>query len=202
MVLRSNGGANDRGTSATLSEKIYLSAEQTLADAYRLGAKVLASGFRPDLIIGVWRGGTPIAIAVHELLLCQGIEADHIPIRSQLYKGIGERDKTVDVYGLDYVAAHVDKIQRILIVDDVFDSGLSMAQILADIDLLSGEKKMECRVAVPWYKPGNNLTTYKPDYFLHTSSAWLVFPHELCGLNKEELLRQKPGIEAIKHLFE
>ncbi|MDF1832292.1 MAG: phosphoribosyltransferase family protein [Porticoccaceae bacterium] len=185
-----------------MSEKIYLSAEQTLADAYRLGAKVLASGFRPDLIIGVWRGGTPIAIAVHELLLCQGIEADHIPIRSQLYKGIGERDKTVDVYGLDYVAAHVDKIQRILIVDDVFDSGLSMAQILADIDLLSGEKKMECRVAVTWYKPGNNLTTYKPDYFLHTSSAWLVFPHELCGLKKEELLRQKPGIEAIKYLFE
>ncbi len=187
---------------STLSEKIYLSAEQTLADAYLLGEKVLQSGFLPDLIIGVWRGGTPIAIAVHELLQWQGIEADHIPIRSQLYKGIGEREKTVEVYGLDYVAAHLEKIQRILIVDDVFDSGLSMAQILADIESLSGENRLECRVAVPWYKPGNNMTSSKPDYFLHTSDAWLVFPHELCGLNQAELLQKKPGIEAIKHLFE
>ena len=185
-----------------MNEKVYLSAEQTLADAYRLGAKVLESGFLPDLVIGVWRGGTPIAIAVHELLQCQGVDADHIPIRSKLYKGIGERDKTVEVYGLDYVAAHLEQIQRILIVDDVFDSGLSMAQIRADIDSLSGEKKLECRVAVPWYKPGNNLTSYNPDYFLHTSDAWLVFPHELCGLTQAELLQQKPGIESIKYLFE
>ncbi len=185
-----------------MSEKIYLNAEQTLADAYRLGAKVLTSGFRPDLIIGVWRGGTPIAIAVHELLLSQGVEADHIPIRSQLYKGIGERAKSVQIDGLDYVAARLNQVQRILIVDDVFDSGLSMAQILSDIASLSGDKQVECRVAVPWYKPSNNLTTYTPDYFLHTSSAWLVFPHELCGLKKEELLRHKPGIEAIKYLFE
>ena len=194
-ILRCQCLFKDTGKNSTLSEKIYLSAEQTLADAYLLGAKVLQSGFLPDLIIGVWRGGTPIAIAVHELLQCQGVEADHIPIRS-------ERDKTVEVYGLDYVAAHLDQIQRILIVDDVFDSGLSMAQILADIDLLSRENKLECRVAVPWYKPEKNLTTYKPDYFLHTSDAWLVFPHELCGLNQAELLQQKPGIEAIKHLFE
>ena len=185
-----------------LSEKIYLSAEQTLTDAYRLGVKVLESGFLPDLIIGVWRGGTPIAIAVHELLQCQGVEADHIPIRSQLYKGIGEREKTVEVYGLDYVAAHLEEIQHILIVDDVFDSGLSMAQILTDIDSLSGENKLECRIAVPWYKPSNNLTSYKPDYFLYTSDAWLVFPHELCGLSQTELLQKKPGIEVIKYLFE
>jgi len=184
-----------------LIEKNYLSAEQTLADAYLLGAKILESGFLPDLIIGVWRGGTPIAIAIHELLMHQGIEADHIPIRSQLYKGIGERGKTVQVDGLDYVAARLDHIQRILIVDDVFDSGLSMAQILSDIALLAGEKTLDCRVAVPWFKPGNNLTTYKPDYFLHTTDAWLVFPHELCGLNQTELLENKPGIEAIKHLF-
>ncbi len=182
-------------------EKIYLSAEQLLADAYLLGAKVLASGFLPDLIIGVWRGGTPIAIAIHELLMCQGIEADHIPIRSKLYKGIDERGTKVEVDGLDYVATHLKEIQRILIVDDVFDSGLSMAQILADIALLAADKPLECRVAVPWYKEGNNLTAHKPDYFLHTTDAWLVFPHELYGLNQTELLQNKPGFETIKHLF-
>ena len=184
-----------------MSEKIYLSADQTLADAYLLGVKILDSGFLPDLIIGVWRGGTPIAIAIHELLWCQGIEADHIPIRSKLYKGIDERGTKVEVDGLDYVARHLNKIQRILIVDDVFDSGLSMAKIVSDIDLLATDKPLECRVAVPWYKPKNNLTGHKPDYFLHTTDAWLVFPHELCGLDQTELLQKKPGIEAIKHLF-
>jgi len=181
---------------------MYLSAEQTLADAYPLGANILESGFLPDLIIGVWRGGTPIAIAIHELLMHQGVEADHISIRSQLYKGIGQRGAKVQVDGLEYVAAQLDRIQRILIVDDVFDSGLSMAQILSDIDALAGEKPLECRVAVPWYKPKNNVTTDKPDYFLHTTDAWLVFPHELCGLNQAELLEKKPGIAAIKYLFE
>jgi len=184
-----------------LSEKIYLNAEQILTDAYLLGAEMLASDFLPDLIIGVWRGGTPIAIAIHELLMSQGVEADHIPIRSKLYKGIDERGTKVEVDGLDYVARHLKEIQRILIVDDVFDSGLSMAQILTDIALLAGDKPLECRVAVPWYKPGNNLTNNKPDYFLHTTDAWLVFPHELCGLNQTELLQSKPGIDAIKHLF-
>ena len=192
---------NNIGISFTLSEKIYLSGEQTLVDAYLLGANVLESGFRPDLIIGVWRGGAPIAIAIHELLLHQGIEADHIAIRSQLYKGIEQRRAKVQVDGLDYVAAQLDHIQRILIVDDVFDSGLSMAQILSDIDSLNGGKEVECRVAVPWYKPGNNMTAYTPDYFLHTTDAWLVFPHELCGLQQTELLDNKPGIEKIRHLF-
>ncbi|OUS10867.1 hypothetical protein A9Q89_10365 [Gammaproteobacteria bacterium 53_120_T64] len=184
-----------------MSEKVYLSAEQTLADAYLLGAKILDSGFVPDLIIGVWRGGTPIAIAIHELLMYQGIDADHIPIRSKLYEGIGQRGAKVQVEGLDYVATQLDKIQRILIVDDVFDSGLSMAQVLSDIATLAGEKKLECRVAVPWFKPESNVTAYRPDYFLHTTSAWLVFPHELCGLDQAELLARKPGIESIAHLF-
>ena len=160
----------------TLSRKTYLTAEQTLADAYLLGAKILESGFVPDLIIGVWRGGTPIAIAIHELLMCKGIEADHIPIRSKLYRAIGERGNTVDVYGLDYVATHLDEIQRILIVDDVFDSGLSMAQILSDIASLAGDKAVECRVAVPWFKPGNNLTRHKPDYFFAYHHCLAGFP--------------------------
>jgi len=184
-----------------LSEKIYLSAEQTLADAYLLGAKILDSGFLPDLIVGVWRGGTPIAIAIHELLMYQGVSADHIPIRSKLYEGIGQRGASVQIEGLDYVAAQLENIQRILIVDDVFDSGMSMAQVLSDIAAMVGGEKVECRIAVPWFKPDNNVTAHQPDYFLHTTSAWLVFPHELCGLDRAELLAHKPGIEKIAHLF-
>ncbi len=184
-----------------MTEKIYLTAEALLEDAFCLGTQILDSGFIPDLIIGVWRGGSPIAIAIHELFTCMGVEIDHIPVRSRFYKGIDERSGVADIYGLDYLAVNLDKIQRILIVDDVFDSGLSMNQILLEIDAIAGEQQLENRVAVPWFKPANNRTNCQPDYFLHTTDAWLVFPHELCGLSKKELLERKPGIDVIKHLF-
>jgi len=47
-------------------DKLYISAQQLLEDSFELGAKVLASGFRPKVIIALWRGGAPIGVAVQE----------------------------------------------------------------------------------------------------------------------------------------
>ena len=178
-------------------EKVYLDANQLLDDAFLLGSKILDSEFFPDLLIGVWRGGTPIAIAVHELLRYQGLALDHIPIRTSLYSGTGECHEKVEVHGLSYVGQQRKKIQRILIVDDVFDSGLTIKQVMYDIAALTKGESIDVRVAVPWFKPENNKTEYIPDYFLYTTEAWLVFPHELCGLSQEEILAHKPSVGKI-----
>ena len=53
--------------------KVYLSANEFLLDSFRLGKLVLDSGWRPDVLIALWRGGTPVGVAVHELLLYRGI---------------------------------------------------------------------------------------------------------------------------------
>ena len=74
-----------------MSEKYFISAQQLLDDSFRLGLEILDSDFRPDFIVGVWRGGTPVGIVVQELLDYFGVVSDHIAIRTSSYEGIGKR---------------------------------------------------------------------------------------------------------------
>ena len=64
--------------SEAIPERLYISADELLSDSFKLALKVLDSGFRPTHIIGIWRGGTPVGIAVQELLDFSGIKTDHI----------------------------------------------------------------------------------------------------------------------------
>ena len=50
------------------------------------------------------------------------------------------------------------------------------------------------KVATPWYKPDRNMTDIVPDFFIHETDQWLVFPHELSGLSDEEIASAKPEI--------
>ena len=84
-------------------DKRYLTAQELLTDSFELGLRIFKSGFRPSFIVGVWRGGTPVGIAVQEILDHLGVKTDHIAIRTSSYYGIKKRDKTVRVHGLEYV---------------------------------------------------------------------------------------------------
>lgn len=177
--------------------KQYLTAEQLLRDSIALGLQIAASGFRPDLIVGIWRGGSPVAIAVQEVLEFVGIPCDHIPIRTSSYRNIGERSE-VRVYGLDYLTSTVNADTRLLLVDDIFDTGLSVDQLLHELTLgchPSHSCPRDIRVAVPYYKPLHNMTSREPDFYLHTIADWLVFPHELQGLSNTEIMNTKPGLQ-------
>ena len=182
--------------------KQYIEAQQLLDDSFRLGLKVLESGFRPHFIIGVWRGGTPVGIAVQELLEYFGISTDHIAIRTSFYTAPGEYAAAVRVHGLGYVIDHIRQADSLLIVDDVYDTGLSLQQIVTDILAACGDNPPEIRLATPYFKPDNNRTDRVPDYYLHETNQWLVFPHELTGFTARELLAHKPGIDALREKLE
>ena len=47
------------------------------------------------------------------------------------------------------------------------------------------------------FKPEKNKTERKPDYYLHKTDKWLVFPHELEGLTRQEMLDFKPELSEI-----
>ena len=49
-------------------QKIYISAQSLLEDSFSMGKQILESDFSPNFIVGVWRGGTPVGIAVQEML--------------------------------------------------------------------------------------------------------------------------------------
>lgn len=173
-------------------DKVYISANQLLQDSFRLAANIVESGFRPDFIIGVWRGGAPVGIAIQEYFEYAGITTDHIAIRTSSYTGIEQQGKVVRVHGLDYIVDNVDAEDKVLLVDDVFDSGRSVKAIFEKL-------KKKCRrnmpndlkVATPWYKPSKNVTDITPDYWVNETDAWLVFPHELVGLTPEEIRNNK-----------
>jgi len=181
-----------------MEEKIYIKAQELLNDSFELGIRIFQSGFRPSFIVGVWRGGTPVGIAVQEILDLLGVETDHIAIRTSSYFGIDKQKKRVRVHGLEYISKQANWKDGLLIVDDVFDSGNSLRAILRAL-----KKKMrrnlpgDIRIATPWYKPHKNVTDIVPDYFIHETDQWLVFPHELEGLTRDEMFAHKPGLKKI-----
>ena len=163
-----------------------------------LASNILQSGFRPDYIVGIWRGGTPVGIAVQEFLDYAGVETDHIAIRTSHYTGIDQTTLNVQVHGLGYLIRKVNKQDSLLIVDDVFDTGMSVEAVIGEL-LKRARLNMpgDIRIATPWYKPSKNKTERVPNYYIHETAQWLVFPHELTGLTHEEVCLGKPEIADI-----
>ncbi|MCB1708541.1 MAG: hypoxanthine phosphoribosyltransferase, partial [Halioglobus sp.] len=85
----------------------------------------------------------------------------------------------------------------LLLVDDVHDTGLSLQQIVADLGRACADQTPRIRIATPYFKPGSNRTGRNPDYFLHSTDNWLVFPHELAGLTLDEIRDNKPEMAAL-----
>jgi hypoxanthine phosphoribosyltransferase len=152
--------------------KIVLSAQELLEDSFRLGLRILEDGFRPTMIIAIWRGGTPVGMAVQR--------------------------GAVAVHGLNYIIKKICHDDRVLIVDDVFDTGNTIVAVIEELKKRARDNTPEdIRVAVPWYKPSRNETGIEPDYFIRETAEWLVFPHELDALTPEELKIERPDIAEI-----
>ena len=184
-----------------MTEKLYLSAQELLEDAFRLGAKVLTSGFRPSFIVAIWRGGAPIGTAVQEFLQYFGIATDHIAVRTSSYQGIDGRSPTVRIHGTSYLIKNIEHEDRLLIVDDVFDTGHTIRALIAHLrEKARLNTPDDIRVAVPYYKPSRNETDIVPDYYLHETARWIKFPYSLEGLTVEEIRQKRPEIyEIIKN---
>jgi len=179
-------------------EKLFIGAQQLLEDSFKLGIKVFESGFKPDFIVGIWRGGTPVGIVVQELLDYFGIKTDHISIRTSSYEGIEKRKRTIRVHGFDYIIDNINYNDSLLIVDDVFDTGLSIEAIIEKLrNKARRNSPKDIRVATVYYKPKNRKASFSPDYYIYETEKWLIFPHELDGLTKEEILSNKPFVSKI-----
>jgi len=180
-------------------EKTVLTAHGLLQDSFRLGVKILESGFEPTLIIAIWRGGTPVGMAVQEILAYCGVDADHIAIRTSSYEGVDQRG-AVAVHGLNYIIKKICYEDRVLIVDDVFDTGNTFRAVMDELKRKArANTPADIRIAAPWYKPSRNQTDLTPDYYLHETSEWLVFPHELDALTPEETRELRPELYDIIH---
>lgn len=178
-------------------DKQYITANRLLKDSIELAFSIIDSGFRPDLIVGIWRGGTPVGIAVQEVMDFVGINSDHFSIRTSSYTSIGQRT-SVKVHGLEYLERHLTSHDKLLLVDDVFDTGLSIDSVIRELNKFYKDSPPECRVATPYFKPANNETDRIPDFYLYQTDSWLVFPHEIVGLSDREIIENKPLPDHLK----
>ena len=161
-----------------------------------LARRIVLSGFRPTFLVAMWRGGAPIGIAVQEVLEYHAIHCDHIAIRTSSYTGIDTQSKTVRVHALDYLVSRLSAEDQLLLVDDVFDSGRSLEAVVTELKRRCRRNLPEhLRIATVYYKPQRNRSSLVPDYFVRDTDRWLVFPHEIQGLSREEILAHKPVLD-------
>jgi hypothetical protein len=128
--------------------------------------------YRPDVLIGISRGGL-----VPVRLLSDMLDNRNIAImRIEFYTGISKTRKapritqplTVDLKG-----------KKVLIVDDVADTGRSL-MVAADYVKKLGAR--ESKIATLHFKPTSE---FKPDFFLESTDAWIVYPWEVHETERE-----------------
>jgi hypoxanthine phosphoribosyltransferase len=183
-------------------QKTIVAANDLLLDSFRLALKVRDAGFRPDFLVGLWRGGSAVGIAVQEGLEYFGIDTDHIAVRTSYtgrpgYTRMVDKADSIRVHGLDYLLDRVCAEHSMLIVDDVYSTGSSVKAV---IDQLSARARRnlphDIRIAAVWYRPGEK-TVGPPDYYIHETGDWLILPYELSGMDIDELREHKPEIAPV-----
>ena len=181
-------------------QKRFIQEQELLEESYRLAVQIYQSGYRPDFIVGVWRGGSTVGIYVQECLQYLGVETDHIAIRTS-YRGRDdyfrqlEQGSEVRAYGLQYLIENLNADDALLIVDDVYSTGRNVAAVIERLRAKTRRNMpSDVRVAAPYFRTDANSDANGPNFYLHRTDDWLVLPYELTGNSREELEQNKPWI--------
>lgn len=131
----------------------------------RLADQIAESGFRPDIIVAVSRGGFDPARILSDELNIRSLAS----LQVIYYAGINERnDKPQVKYPLN---ADISGL-NVLVVDDVADSGSSLKVVKEYIDSLGPR---EVRMATLHHKPWSS---FEPDFFAESVNKWIIYPWE------------------------
>jgi hypoxanthine phosphoribosyltransferase len=161
--------------------------------------RIYRDGFVPDVIYASMRGGAYLANVISEYFKIA--RKDERPVFyaavvSHSYSDIHEHDR-VQVYGWTYPPEYLRAGDKVLLVDDIFDSGNTI-NCLVDILLTKGVPRNDIKVAVHDYKhfiDGPAPLPIQPDYWCRKfdintpeDNCWIHYmSHELIGLTHEEL---------------
>jgi hypoxanthine phosphoribosyltransferase len=128
--------------------------------------KIRKSCFKPDIIVGISRGGWLPARVLSDFLESPNLAN----VKVEYYLGVAEtKNEPVLTQGVSAVVTG----KKVFIVDDVADTGKSLKLVKEHI-LQQGAK--EARIATVYYKPWS---VVKPDYYERETRLWIVFPWEI-----------------------
>lgn len=173
-------------------QKEFIQANDLVRGSFQLARQIFDTGFRPDVLLVLWRGGTPVGIVIHEFFLYKGVETYHTAVKAESYTGIEKRVEP-RIERLDSVLDLLNPSSRVLVIDDIFDTGCTVSRVCE----LLGQKTQHIKVATLYYKQGTSRVDMKPDFFWRKTDRWIVFPHELMDLSDDEIRRKDADLYAL-----
>lgn len=156
--------ANDAATGDPGIRREILDWDQFGEAARSLAGEVLRSGFRPDVVIAIARGGLLLAGAISYALGTKQCGSINVEFYTDIEKVLPEPVVHPPMLDAPALAG-----KRVLLVDDVSDSGRTLAKVL---DLLT-EVGAEVRTATLYTK---SRTILVPDFSYRDTDDWIVFP--------------------------
>ncbi len=153
-----------------------------------IAKRIRRNGFKPDIILGVSRGGWPPARVMSDLLENPNV----VNVAAEFYIGVAEtRDKPVITQPVSVSV----KDKKVLVVDDIADTGQSLKLVLSHLE---EEGASEVKTTTIYYKPWSALI---PDYYEKKTTLWIIFPWERKETVKkivERYKRQGSPIDVAK----
>lgn len=177
-------------------ERLLIDPNDYLVDCFRLARRIWEDGYRPDFLIGLWRGGAPPGIVIQEYFRWKGHDPYHTAIRTQSLEGVLYGDG-MDIKGLEHVIDIVEADDRMLIVDDLFDTGRTIYEVTEYLQRRARRNMPEVRVAAVYYRPARRRFLVGPHYHLHGVDRLPVFPHRLTGMSEGEIRDRDPELHDL-----
>ncbi|MEM3578730.1 MAG: phosphoribosyltransferase [Candidatus Bathyarchaeia archaeon] len=132
----------------------------------QIADKIRRDNFKPDVIVGVSRGGWPPARVLSDLLENPNLAN----VKAEFYLGVAETKGEPTL--AQPVSVKVSG-KKALVVDEIADTGKSLQLIR---EHLKAKGASEVRIATVYLKPWSIV---KPDYYAKETSRWVIFPWEI-----------------------
>lgn len=169
---------------------LYISPSQIFKLSYKLGKKIKESGFKPDCLLGVSRGGLCIT-----RILSDYLDVEDVRIIGVIYYKRIKTTKTKPKLVQDLDVKSLKK-KKLLLIDDVADTGGSLVFI---VNLLKRRGIKNFKIATIHHKPWSR---FKPDYFVAEADKWIIYPWEVGETINSIMKKRMTKKEKLKELKE
>ena len=197
-------------------EKEFIPYDKVRDNALKLAAAIYLSGFIPDVIYVSLRGGAYMGNVISEFfkrMRMGGHPVFYAAVVAHSYTDIRENSQ-VRIDGWTYSPDHLRTGDKVLFVDDIFDTGKTV-NYLVDVLLERGLPRQDVKVAVHDYKfyTGRDLLPIQPDFFCRKilvdspdQDRWIHYmSHELVGLTQDEqekyYISRDPELKSVFDLL-
>lgn len=178
-----------------------------------LARKLYDENYTPDIIYTSMRGGAYLGNVISEFFKIVYKDKKKIlysTVVAHSYSGVHENSR-ITLDGWTYPPEKLSHEDKILLVDDIFDSGETVNFLVQDL-IRTGLKRENIKVAVHDYKYFHNKKNQleiQPDYwcrkhdiFGEEDNLWIHYmSHELVGLTEKELeenyFKQNPALREV-----